>query len=41
MNEPKMLEMQQYSSSDPGIKSLFTTRTTLNLKLKYSSPNPL
>ncbi len=39
INEPKFLDMQAYSSVDPGIKSTFTTRTTLNLKLKYSTPN--
>lgn len=39
LNEPKVLEMQAYTSSDLGIRSTFTTKTTLGLKLRYSSPN--
>lgn len=39
INEPKSLDMQVYSSADLGIRSTFTTKTTLTLKLRYSSPN--
>ncbi len=39
LNEPKTLEIQPYTSADFGIKGTFTTKTTLNLKLRYTSPN--
>lgn len=39
INEPKTLEIQPYISADLGIKGTFTTKTTLNLKLRYTSPN--
>ena len=39
LNEPKALEIGVYSSTDLGIKSTFTTKTTINLKLRYSAPN--
>ncbi|EKD66536.1 MAG: hypothetical protein ACD_49C00037G0005 [uncultured bacterium (gcode 4)] len=34
-DSPKKLEINKFSSSDMGIKWVFTTKTTLNLKLKY------
>lgn len=39
LNEPKILDMQSYVSSDLGIRSTFTTKTSLPLKLRYTSPN--
>ncbi|MCK9272865.1 hypothetical protein M0P65_04940 [Candidatus Gracilibacteria bacterium] len=32
---PKKLDINKFSSSDIGIKGVFTTKTTINLKLKY------
>lgn len=39
LNEPKTLEMQSFTSADLGIKGTFTTKTSLTLRLRYSSPN--
>ncbi len=36
---PKALDLEKYSSSDLGIKSTFSTHTTLNLKLRYVVSN--
>lgn len=41
LNEPKVLEMTQYSSTDLGIKSTFTTKTNVLLKLRYIPSNRL
>lgn len=38
---PKTLEIASYSSSDVGIKSLFSTKTSLSLKLRYLSPKKI
>lgn len=39
LETPKMLEMENFMSSDLGTKGTFTTKTTVNLKLRYINSN--
>ena len=38
-NYPKTLDMEKFSSTDPGIKSTFSTKTKLTLKLRFIALN--
>ncbi len=39
LEQPKTLEIEKFTSTDLGIRSTFSTRTTLNLRLRYVTSN--
>lgn len=39
LNYPKTLDIEKFSSADPGIKSTFSTKTKLSLKLRFVALN--
>ncbi len=41
LDQPKNLEIEKYTSTDTGLRSTFSTRTSLTLRLRYSAPNKL
>lgn len=41
IQSPKSLEIAAYSSSDVGLRSVFSTKTTISLKLRYLPPNKI
>lgn len=38
---PKSLDIEKFTSAEIGVKSLFTTRTSINLKLRYNPSNKI
>ena len=41
LEQPKSLEIEKFSSADAGLRSTFSTRTSLTLKVRYSPSNKL
>jgi hypothetical protein len=41
LEQPKSLEIEKFSSTDAGLRSTFSTRTSLSLKMRYSPSNKL
>jgi hypothetical protein len=41
LEQPKSLEIEKFSSVDAGLRSTFSTRTSLTLKVRYSPSNKL
>jgi hypothetical protein len=41
LEQPKSLEIERFTSTDTGLRSTFSTRTSLTIKVQYSASNKL